>query len=132
MAFAHAVYKRIATGSATGEWFFSDRPPLQAGFELFFTPLRGLFGNDDTHQAVGTLLQVSILAALCLLGAALRLRRQEILPAVLTIGGSGFVFYNSVYVCAETARRDILSGRSRCDRAGLSRPGIVDSSHSPC
>jgi hypothetical protein len=96
MAFAHAVYKRIA--STAGEWSFSDRPPLQAAFELFFTPLRGLFGNDDTHQAVGTLLQVSCLAVLWLLGAALRLPRREILLAVLTIGGSGFVFYNSIYV----------------------------------
>jgi hypothetical protein len=99
MAFAHAVYKRVAaTGSVNGEWYFSDRPPLQAGFDLFFTPLRGLFGNDDAHQAVGTLLQTSILAALWLLGAALRLRRREILLAVLTIGGTGFVFYNSIYV----------------------------------
>jgi hypothetical protein len=98
MAFAHAVYKNLVAGSTTPEWSLSDRPPLQAGFELFFTPLRGLFGNDDTHQAVGTLLQVSILAALWLLGSALRLRRHEILLAVLTIGGTGFVFYNSVYV----------------------------------
>jgi hypothetical protein len=98
MAFAHAVYKSIAGTSATAEWSLSDRPPLQAGFELFFTPLRGLFGNDDTHQAVGALLQVSILAALWLLGAALRLRRHEILLAVVTIGGTGFVFYNSIYV----------------------------------
>src|SRR5437868_519441 len=60
--FANAVYKRIA--SAGGEWSLSDRPPLQAAFELFFTPLRGLFGSEDTHQAVGTLLQVSCLAAL--------------------------------------------------------------------
>ena len=57
MAFAHAVYKGIATASATAEWSLSDRPPLQAGFELFFTPLRGLFGNDDAHQAVGALLR---------------------------------------------------------------------------
>jgi hypothetical protein len=99
MAFAHALYKRVAaTGSVNGEWYFSDRPPLQTGFDLFFTPLRGLFGNDDTHQAVGTLLQAPILAALWLLGAALRLRRGEILLAVLTIGGTGFAFYNSIYV----------------------------------
>jgi hypothetical protein len=99
MAYAHAVYKRVAaTGSVNGEWYFSDRPPLQTGFDLFFTPLRGLFGNDDAHQAVGTLLQVSIMAALWQLGAALRLPRREILLAGLTIGGTGFVFYNSIYV----------------------------------
>jgi hypothetical protein len=97
MAFAHAVYKRLAT-AAGGEWSFSDRPPLQAAFELFFTPLRGLFGNDDTHQAVGTLLQVSCLAALWQLGAALRLPRWQIALAVVTIGGTGFTFYNAIYV----------------------------------
>ena len=98
LAFAHAVYKGMATSPPNGEWYFSDRPPLQTGFDLFFTPLRALFGNDDAHQAAGTLLQVSVLAAVGLLGAALRLRGPLILLAVLTIGGSGFVFYNSIYV----------------------------------
>ena len=98
MTFADAIYKHAASGTNETLWYYSDRPPLQTGFALFFTPLRAIFGNSDAYQAIGTLLQTSIVPALWLLGRALRLRRSEILLSVLTISGSGFVFYNSIYV----------------------------------
>ena len=98
MVFADAIYKAKAHLSADTSWSTSDRPPLQAGFALFFTPLRAIFGGSDACQGIGTLLQVSIMPALWWLGDALGLRRKEILLSILGIAGSGFVFFNSVYV----------------------------------
>ena len=98
MAFADAIYKAKASLSADTSWSTSDRPPLQTGFALLFTPLRALFGNSDACQGVGTLLQVSIFPALWWLGQSIALRRKEILLSIIGIAGSGFVFFNSVYV----------------------------------
>lgn len=98
MVFADAIYKAKAHLSADTSWSTSDRPPLQAGFALFFTPLRAIFGGSDACQGIGTLLQVSVIPALWWVGDALGLRRKEVLLSILGIAGSGFVFFNSVYV----------------------------------
>ena len=60
--------------------------------------MRALFGNELAHQAVGTLLQVAALAATGHLALALGLRRQLAVLVLLAVAGTGFVFYNSVYV----------------------------------
>src|SRR6185369_15640849 len=84
--------------SMSGGWHFTDRPPLETSFLLMFRPLAKLVDLSVLYQAVGTMLQVSCLAATWYLCRALRLRAGETRLVLLTLAGSGFIYYNSVYL----------------------------------
>jgi hypothetical protein len=79
-------------------WHFTDRPPLETSYALLFSPLGRVFGLDVLYQATGTALQTTSLAAAWCLARALRFARSEIRLAVLVLAGSGFIYYNSVYL----------------------------------
>jgi hypothetical protein len=97
--FARAVLENLPsrTGIDSTGWYFSDRPPLQTGFTLAFAPLREILPFESVYRAVGTLLQVSALAAVSLFCQAIGFSRKETDSCVIALGCSGFVFYNSVY-----------------------------------
>jgi hypothetical protein len=100
LMYAQAIYHRLPsrTGIDQWGWYYTDRPPLQTGFVLLFSPLWKIVRPDLVYQAVGTLLQSSSLAAAWLLCRSLGFRRREILLAALALGGSGFLYYNSIYI----------------------------------
>jgi hypothetical protein len=99
MMFAEAIYDRIPsrTGKDIWGWYFSDRPPLQAGLTLLFSPTWALFDRSTAYQALATALQTSSLPAAWLLCRSLGFRPRESFLAVIAAGGSGFMYYNCAY-----------------------------------
>jgi hypothetical protein len=81
------------------EWLSSDRPPLQAGFELLYAALTPFAADSEPrYQALSVLLQTSslgILYTLCRLCGCRPLRSAGI-AALAAL--SGFFFINSVFV----------------------------------
>jgi hypothetical protein len=100
LIFAESIYHRLPnrTGADQFGWYFSDRPPLQTGLVLLLSPLWKVIRPDLVYQAIGTLLQSSSIAAAWLLCRNLGFVRREIVLVVLALGGSGFLYYNSIYV----------------------------------
>jgi hypothetical protein len=98
LMFAQAIYNQLPSRTGIDQgWYFTDRPPLQTGLMLLFSPLWKIVRPDLGYQALGTLLQSGSLAATWLLCRSLEFRRREIVLVVCAIGGSGFVYYNSIY-----------------------------------
>ena len=99
MMFAEAIYDRLPTrtGKDRWDWYFSDRPPLQAGFALLFSPLWPIFGRPIAYQALATALQTGSLIALWVLTRSLGLGARVSFLAVIAAGTSGFLYYHSVY-----------------------------------
>ena len=99
LMFAEAIHDRLPSrvGKDLWGWYFSDRPPLQAGFVLLFSPIWNLVARPIAYQAIATALQTSCLIAAWLLLRTLGFRYRETLLAVLATGASGFLYYNSVY-----------------------------------
>lgn len=98
--FARAIADRLPwrAGSAlAGSTHLSDRPPLQAGFNLMFALLWRAAEPYWVTQVVGTALQSLVVAALALVAGALRLRPLETVLALAVVIGSGFTFYNAIY-----------------------------------
>jgi hypothetical protein len=85
-------------GTFGNGWYFTDRPPLETSYTLLFYHVGKLFGVGIMYQAIGTLLQTTALATVWYLCGALRLRGRETRLTILIIVGSGFVYYNSVYL----------------------------------
>jgi hypothetical protein len=85
-------------GSFDNVWYFTDRPPLETCYLLLFEPLAKFFDLYVLYQAIGTALQVTCLAAAWHLCRALRFSNKETQLSVLVLAGSGFVYYNSVYL----------------------------------
>jgi len=99
LMFAEAIHDRLPSrvGRDPWGWHFSDRPPLQAGFVLLFSPLWTLLARPIAYQAIATALQTSCLIAGWMLLRTLGFRYRETLLAVVAAGASGFLYYNSVY-----------------------------------
>jgi hypothetical protein len=99
LLFAEAVYHHLPTrtGPDPYGWYFTDRPPLQAGFVLAFSWLwRGL-DPELAYRALGTLLQAFSVGAAWLLCRCLGFGRGETRLATLAYATSGFAYYESVY-----------------------------------
>jgi hypothetical protein len=99
LMFAEAIFDRLPSrvGPDAWGWYFSERPPLQAGFVLLFSPLWSVAPRPIAYQALATALQASALAAVWLMCRTLGLRHRETLLAVVVTGASGFVYYNATY-----------------------------------
>ena len=99
LLFAEAVLRRLPsrTGPDLFGWYFSDRPPLQAGFVLLFSPLWRAFDPELAYRALGTALQAFAVGATWLLCGALGFGRGETRFATLAFALSGFGCYESVY-----------------------------------
>ncbi len=99
LLFAEAVARRLPsrTGPDLFGWYFSDRPPLQAGFVLLFSPLWRAIDPELAYRALGTALQALAVGATWLLCRALGFGRGETRFATLAFALSGFCFYESVY-----------------------------------
>ena len=99
LLFAEAVYHHLPTrtGPDPYGWYFTDRPPLQAGFVLAFSWLwRGL-DPELAYRALGTLLQAFSVGAAWLLCRRLGFGRGETRLATLAYATSGFAYYESIY-----------------------------------
>ena len=99
LLFAEAVYHHASTRTGPDHygWYFSDRPPLQAGFVLAFSWLwRGL-DPELAYRALGTLLQSFSVGAAWLLCRRLGFGRGETRLATLAYATSGFAYYESIY-----------------------------------
>ncbi|HET9082209.1 MAG TPA: hypothetical protein VFO01_17060 [Trebonia sp.] len=114
------------SGYLSPTWLYSDRPPLQAGFDLLQWPL---WGHDQElpYQLLGTCLQLAWLPALWTLLRVRGLGAPRAGAAVLATAATGAVFFNSVYVWPKMlsaalalAAFAILASRDPDDR----RPGI--------
>ena len=99
LMFAEAIHDRLPSrvGADIWGWYFSDRPPLQAGFVLLFSPMWALAARPIAYQALATALQTSCLVAVWLMCRTMGFRYRETLFAVVVTGASGFVYCNSVY-----------------------------------
>ncbi len=99
LLFAEAWYHGLATrtGPDPYGWYFSDRPPLQAGFVLVFSWLWRAMDPELAYRALGTLLQALSVGAAWLLGLCLGFERRETRFATLAFATSGFAYYESVY-----------------------------------
>ncbi|MBW4693680.1 MAG: hypothetical protein KME27_18200 [Lyngbya sp. HA4199-MV5] len=97
--FADRLYDGKDPRPLLGEWLSSDRPPLQTGIMLVQRPLSFLSGARGLHyQILSTIAQCSWIAAMWALCRRLHFSGWQI---TFTLGfaiGSGFFFFNSVYV----------------------------------
>jgi hypothetical protein len=127
LMFAEAIYQRLPTrtGKDLWGWYFSDRPPLQAGFVLLFSPLWGLADRAIIYQGVGTALQASCIAALWVMLRSLSFHYRETLLAVVMVGASGFVYFHSIYVWPKLlAATFVLIAMAPLVGAFLARAGL--------
>jgi hypothetical protein len=99
----HLLASHIATHAPpkpfSGDWLSSDRPPLQAGFDLLYAAVTP-FANDSEprYEALSVLLQASsigLLYTLCRLSGCRGLRSAGI---ALIVWFSGFFFVNTLFV----------------------------------
>ena len=99
LMFAEAIHDRLPSrvGGDVWGWHFSERPPLQAGFVLLFSPMWTFAPRPIAYQALATALQTSCLVALWLMCRTMGFRYRETLLAVVVTGASGFVYCNAVY-----------------------------------
>ena len=99
LLFAEAVYHRLPsrTGPDPFGWYFSDRPPLQAGFVLLSSPLWRAVDPELAYRALGTALQALSVGAVWVLCRAVGFGRRESRFATLAVALSGFSYYESVY-----------------------------------
>ena len=99
LLFAEAVYHHLPTrtGPDPYGWYFTDRPPLQAGFVLAFSWLWRALDPELAYRALGTLLQAFSVGAAWLLCRRLGFGRGETRFATLAYATSGFAYYESVY-----------------------------------
>ncbi|WP_237478002.1 hypothetical protein [Lichenibacterium dinghuense] len=99
LLFAETVFHRLPsrTGPDAFGWYFSDRPPLQAGFVLLFSPLWRAVDPELAYRALGTALQALAVGSTWLLCRALGFGRGEARFATLAFALSGFSYYESVY-----------------------------------
>jgi hypothetical protein len=114
------------SGYMSPSWLYSDRPPLQTGFDLLQWPLWG-YDQELPYQLLGTCLQLAWLPALWTLLRVRGLGRRRAGAAVLATAATGAIFFNSVYVWPKLlsagltlAAFAILVSRDRDDRV----PGI--------
>jgi hypothetical protein len=86
------------------DWQSSDRPPLEAGWQLLArAPLRLLLGSDANatdmrNQIAGMILQLSWVPALWGFLRALGLSRQWSGRLIVSLAPSGFLLLNSMFV----------------------------------
>ena len=124
LMFAEAIRDRLPSllqGDMWG-WHFSERPPLQAGFVLLFSPMWAVAARPIAYQALATALQASCLVALWLMCRTMGLRYRETLLAVVVTGASGFVYCNSVYAWPKLlAATFVLTAVAPLARAFLAR-----------
>ncbi len=91
---AHAAPKPFV-----GAWLSSDRPPLQAGFDLLLAALTPFVKDGDSrYQAIAIVLQVTIFGALFTLCRLVGLSKLRSVGVVLLCWMSGFFFLNSIFV----------------------------------
>lgn len=85
------------SGYLVSFWRFSDRPPLQVGFDLLQWPL---WSHDQElpYQLLGTCLELAWLPALWTLLRVRGLGKRRAGAAVLATAATGAVFFNSIYV----------------------------------
>jgi hypothetical protein len=118
--------KRVAAhhsvrGYLTGDWLFSDRPPLQTGLVLLQWPLSG--GRGTAYQFLSSGLQDAWLPALWVVLRVRELPVRRVLAVVLATAATGAVFFNSIFVWPKMlagalalAAFAILVSRSALDR----------------
>ena len=130
MMFAEAIYDRLPTrtGKDQWDWYFSDRPPLQAGFALLFSPLWSLFGRPiayrrcdraadrESHRAMGAR---AFARFSCARFVSRGRRRRHLGLCLLSLDLS----------VAEAARRDV---RPRRDGAAAARLLPQGAAHACC
>lgn len=85
------------SGYLTETWLYSDRPPLQVGFDLLQWPL-WRHDKELPYQLLGTCLQLAWVPALWTLLRVRGLGARRAGAAVLATAATGAVFFNSVYV----------------------------------
>lgn len=97
--FAQAIVSRTRlTGLSGAGWYFSDRPPLQTGLVLAYSPIAKLVGWADYYQAAGTVIQVQFFVVLISLCELLCFSSKKARFILLMCGLSGFAFYHSIFV----------------------------------
>jgi hypothetical protein len=78
-----------------GDWLSSDRPPLQAAFNLMLSPL-GV--AREHYQVMATILQTWVFLGLWLLLRAARIAARTMTWVLSFVVFSGFFFFNSTFV----------------------------------
>lgn len=98
--FAQAILQQAGSlvGKDAGGLFFSDRPPLQTGFILAFSPLHILVGSSFLYLAVGSLLQVSFASTSWWLVRVLGGGRHTAIIVMTALLVTPFMYYNSLYL----------------------------------
>jgi hypothetical protein len=97
--FADRLYDGKDPRPLLGEWLSSDRPPLQTGIMLVQRPLSFLSGARGLHyQILSTIAQCSWVATMWALCRRLTFSGWQIALTLAFSIGSGFFFFNSVYV----------------------------------
>jgi 4-amino-4-deoxy-L-arabinose transferase-like glycosyltransferase len=82
-----------------GDWKSSDRPPLQTGIYLAFSPvLRAFTSPLASYQLISMLLQLFSIPALYALLKSLRIDDRKISYALFSLVITGFIFASTFYV----------------------------------
>lgn len=110
-------------------WLSSDRPPLQVGLYLLVRPwLEWLHLPVGLgYQCLGTLAQLCWLPGAWLLCHALKLGRRRSAVAILVIGASGFLLFNSTFVWPKLLAGGLvlMAGGLLLDRSAPRSPALT-------
>jgi hypothetical protein len=99
----HVLAEHIRSHAAPkpffGDWLSSDRPPLQAGFDLFFGALvpAGRL-DDERYEAISTVLQATMFGVMFVLCRSIGLSRLRAAGIVALSWFSTFFFVNTIFV----------------------------------
>ena len=110
-------------------WLSSDRPPLHVGLYLLVRPwLEWLHLPVGLgYQCLGTLAQLCWLPGAWLLCHALKLGRRRSAVAILVIGASGFLLFNSTFVWPKLLAGGLvlMAGVLLLDRSAPRSPALT-------
>jgi hypothetical protein len=102
-ALPHILATRVAEHARpepfAGDWQSSDRPPLQAGFDLMFAALLPFSSDSETrYQALSMVLQATVFGTLFTLCRSTGFSRLRATGLIALAWMSSFFFVNTVFV----------------------------------